>query len=86
MASRYLSFLALSLSLWTEVQGFNVPAHVVRSAMQKRDISDFTQNLLLTSPLAQGLFVEVEVAGNAVPVLVDAQRCVMTPLLRTGNH
>ena len=69
MAARVISFLSLSFALCS--QGFKLPA---RSALQKRDLDDFAQNILFTSPKSPGIFLEIDVGDNMVPVELDSLR------------
>lgn len=69
MACRSLSLLSLAFSLCS--QGFKIPEH---SGLRRRDILNFTQNVLYTSSDADGIFLEVSVNGDLVPVEIDLAR------------
>ena len=69
MASRLIPLIALSFAICS--QGLRIPQP---SALRKRDIDDFEAILLYTSPQQGGIFLEIDVGDNMVPVQLDTKR------------
>lgn len=64
--------LFISLSMLT-IQG-TAGLKLTRADMQKRALSDLTQNTIFTPANSNGIFILIDVNGQEVPVQVDLAR------------